>query len=306
MTSAKPHHRTARALLIRYLDMHPGKRVGNDLDPDEVGIVGDTAHAAGGDSYHLGRDKIRARAGRDRYSVDESARDQRGLDNDASGVDVGFFQVKTVRGVFDLRDFSRWLVGLCVAGDPDTRDLREVIYSPDGRTVRRWDRQKRRTSGDDSHLFHTHLSEYRDADGRRMVALATRWLQHIGLLPEEDDMPTVSEIWSQKVKVGDEDWTAATAVGYAARKSYEAVRDLAGFVSGEVARDAQTTAALAGMQTALSALAAAKGALTPEQVAALTAQVRAAAQLAGAEATTAVTAKIDALREHLGDDAPTA
>jgi hypothetical protein len=194
VTTAKPHHRSARALLIRYLDMHPGKRVGNDLDPAEVGIIGDTAHAAGGDSYHLGRDKIRARAGRDRYSVDESARDQRGLDNEASAMDVGFFQVKTVRGVFDLRDFSVWLVGLCIAGDPDTRDIREVIYSPDGRTVRRWDRQKRRTSGDDSHLFHTHLSEYRDADGRRMVALATRWLQHIGLLPEEDDMPTPKDL----------------------------------------------------------------------------------------------------------------
>jgi hypothetical protein len=215
VTTAKPHHRTARALLIRYLDMHPGKRVGNDLDPDEVGIIGDTAHAAGGDSYHLGRDKIRARAGRDRYSVDESARDQHGLDNNASAIDVGFFQVKTVRGVFDLRDFSVWLVGLCIAGDPDTRDIREVIYSPDGRTVRRWDRQKRRTSGDDSHLFHTHLSEYRDADGHRMVALVTRWLQRIGLLPEEDDMAWNDDVITNPTWRADAKKNPKVQAGYA-------------------------------------------------------------------------------------------
>lgn len=190
MTVAKINHKAARVLLLQHLDMHPGQAVGDDLDPAEVGIVGDTSHAEGGDSYHLGADQIRARNGRDRYSVDESARDKRGLDEHASAMDVGYFQVKTVKGVADLRSFSLWLVALCKAGDPDTADLREVIYSPDGQTVRRWDRQGVRTSGDSSHLYHTHLSEFRDADGHRMLRLATRWLQHIGLIPEEDDMPT--------------------------------------------------------------------------------------------------------------------
>jgi hypothetical protein len=197
MTAAKPNHRAARALLLQYLDVHPGKVVASDLDPAEAGIVGDTAHADGGDSYHLGEDQIRARGSRDRYSVDESARDRRGLDDYASAMDIGLFSVRTPRGLFGLRDFSVWLVELCKAGDPDTRDLREVIYSPDGRSVRRWDREKRRSSGDDSHLFHTHLSEYRDADGHRMVRLATRWLQHIGLIPEEDDVPFADD----KIKV---------------------------------------------------------------------------------------------------------
>jgi hypothetical protein len=187
VTSAKTNHKAARALLLRHLDMHPGQ-VESDLDPAEVGIVGDTAHAQGGDSYHLGADQIRSRGGRDRYSVDESARDKRGLDNYASGMDVGWFRVTTSKGVADLRSFSLWLVELCKANDPDTDDLREVIYSPDGRTVKRWDRLGRRTTGDSSHLFHTHLSEHRDADGHRMLRLATRWLQHIGLIPEEDDM----------------------------------------------------------------------------------------------------------------------
>lgn len=196
MTSAKPNHLTARRLLLDHLDLHPGRTVDVDLDPLEAGIVGDTAHAAGGDSYHLGRDKIRARGGYARYSVDESPRDARGLDDYASAMDIGYFKVTTKLGTFDLRDFSTWLVGLCRAGDPDTADLREVIYSPDGKTVRRWDDRGIRSDGDDSHLSHTHLSEYRDATGVRMVRLATRWLQLIGLIPTEDDMPTKAEFLS--------------------------------------------------------------------------------------------------------------
>lgn len=188
MTAAKPHHLTARKLLLEHLDLNPGRTVGTDLDPAEVGIVGDTAHAAGGDSYHLGKDQIRARGDRARYSVDESPRDQAGLDNYASALDIGYFKVTTARGTFDLYDFNTWLTALCRAGDPDTGDLREVIYSLDGKTVRRWDRLGRRTSGDNTHTWHTHLSEHRDATGQRMIRLATRWLQHIGLLPGEDDV----------------------------------------------------------------------------------------------------------------------
>lgn len=191
MTAAKPNHLAARRLLLDHLDIHPGTTVGTDLDPAEVGVVGDTAHAEGGDSYHLGKDQIR-KSGH-RYSVDESARDARGLDNYASAMDVGAFKVTTGRGTFDLPYYSRWLVALCKAGDPDTADLREVIYSPDGKTVHRWDREGRRSSGDNSHLFHTHHSEYRNADGHRMLRLTTRWLQHIGLIPEEDDEVTKTE-----------------------------------------------------------------------------------------------------------------
>lgn len=178
MTEAPPRLLEARALLHEHLN----------LPLVSLGISGDTAHVGGGDSYHLGKDQIRARNGRDRYSVDESTRDQHGLDGYASAFDLGYFKVNTLRGTFDLRDYSNWLVGLCRANDPDTADLREVIYSPDGRTVRRWDRLGRRSTGDNSHLAHTHHSEHRDATGNRMTRLVTRWLQHIGLIPEEDDM----------------------------------------------------------------------------------------------------------------------
>lgn len=192
MTTAKPGHLAARTLLLQHLDLHPGRTVDADLDPAEAGVVGNLAHARQGDSYHLGKDQIRTSG--HRYSVDESIRDRRGLDGHASADDIGYFKVTTPRGTFTLRDYSVWLVGLCKAGDPDTADLREVIYSPDGKVVHRWDREGVRTAGDNSHLIHTHLSEYRDADGHRMLRLAIRWLQHIGLIPEEDDMPSVDDL----------------------------------------------------------------------------------------------------------------
>jgi hypothetical protein len=211
VTAAKLNHRAARALMLQHLDMHPGRTVHADLDPLEAGIVGDTDHADGGDSYHLGKDQIRPTG--HRYSVDESARDRRGLDDYASAMDFGYFKVATGRGTFDLYDYNAWLVGLCRAGDPDTVDLREVIYSPDGQRVLRFDREGVRSTGDDSHLEHTHHSEYRDADGHRMLRLVTRWLQHIGLIPEEDDVSAQDVIDALKSKAGQDALTAwATTV----------------------------------------------------------------------------------------------
>ncbi|MCW6003847.1 hypothetical protein K1W54_04520 [Micromonospora sp. CPCC 205371] len=193
MTVAKPRLLEARRLLLDHLDMHPGRTVDADLDPAEVGIVGGPSHVRSGTSYHLGKDQLIL--SRRPYSVVESVRDQRGLNNDASAIDIGWFRLTTRRGTFDLRHFSRWLVDLCKAGDPDTADIREVIYSLDGKTVRRWDDLGIRSAGDDSHLTHTHGSIYRDADGSCMVRLVTRYLRHIGLLPdpEEGFMAAISD-----------------------------------------------------------------------------------------------------------------
>jgi hypothetical protein len=176
----------ARRLLLVHL---PG------LTSAEVGIVGDTAHAEGGDSYHLGKGQIRARNGRDRYSVDESPRDQRGLSDAASGLDIGTFDV-TVRGKrHTLASFSIWLVAQCKAGTPDTRDIREVIYSPDGSTVRRWDRLGIRSSGDSSHQWHTHISYFRDSESRDKTGLFRRYLTEIGLLEDPVTPEDVAKIW---------------------------------------------------------------------------------------------------------------
>ncbi|MEV2236709.1 hypothetical protein [Micromonospora sp. NPDC049891] len=135
------------------------------------------------------------------YSVAESPRDRAGLTDDAAALDVGMFKVRTPKGTFDLRHYSRWMVAQCEAGTADTQHIREVIYSPDGQTVRRWDRLGRRSSGDNSHLTHTHESYFRDAikAGANVSAVKRRYLTTIGLIQAptgmEDDV-SAKEVWA--------------------------------------------------------------------------------------------------------------
>lgn len=128
-----------------------------------LGIVGDTSHLVKGVSYHLGKDDLRPGA----YSA-VTARDRAGLSVYASAIDLG----KLRNSYTELRRFSVWLVGECRANRADTRDIREVIYTPDGRTVYGWNREAGvgsapiRDYGDSSHLIHTHISFYRDSRAR--------------------------------------------------------------------------------------------------------------------------------------------
>lgn len=150
------------------------------LSGDAVGIVGDPAHAATG-GYHEGNDDL-ARVGRltTDYSKKHSARDRPGS-NAASALDVGD---GWKRGV-GLRTWSLALVAAMTANERGTLDIREIIYTPDGKTVKRLDREGKSTTGDKSHLWHTHISFYRDSEGRRdgeFKALALR------LATGEDDM----------------------------------------------------------------------------------------------------------------------
>jgi hypothetical protein len=195
MTSAPANLLTARRLLLDELDMHPGAGIyPADLDPAEVGIVGDEDHRGG---YHCGEDRLNPSSD---YSVVESPRDRTGLTGYASALDVGQFEVRVAGKVHNLRTFSVWLVAQCKANTPDTRDIREVIYSPDGRTVKRWDRLGRRTSGDTSHRTHTHISVFRDATkaGRDLTAVFRRYLTEIGVI-EGDDMATPQEVWAHRI-----------------------------------------------------------------------------------------------------------
>lgn len=136
------------------------------LSGDAVGIVGDPEHAASG-GYHEGRSDL-TRVGRATtdYSVRESARDKAGLTDAASALDIGAF----TRSAVSLRTLTLGLVAACQRGDPRCADVREVIYTPDGSTVRRWDRLGIRSTGDSSHLYHTHISFFRDSEGRRAQA----------------------------------------------------------------------------------------------------------------------------------------
>jgi hypothetical protein len=128
-----------------------------------LGVVGDPAHQAKGTSYHLGADQLTATA----YSR-QTARDRRGLTNGASAIDLG----KLNGSYGQLRSFSSWLVAQARKNAPGTIDIREIIYSPDGKRVLRWDRERGYASvpwmgeADDSHLWHTHVSWYRDAEKR--------------------------------------------------------------------------------------------------------------------------------------------
>ena len=91
-----------------------------------LGIVGDTRHAAKGTSYHLGADKLAPGA----YSA-TLARDRAGLTDAASAIDIGRVD-GTLTG---LRTLSAWLVAECQRGA--WPDVREVIYSLEGKVVRR-------------------------------------------------------------------------------------------------------------------------------------------------------------------------
>lgn len=129
------------------------------LTDNELGIVGDAAHNGG---YHCGKDRLVAND----YS-NRTSRDRSGLSLAASAIDTGLFA--------RLREMSVWLVARCRSGAADCTDIREIIYTPDGKTVYRWDRERGVSSppyvsGDDSHLWHTHVSYYRDSEFRSKLA----------------------------------------------------------------------------------------------------------------------------------------
>ncbi|MFC4020146.1 hypothetical protein ACFOW4_19680 [Micromonospora sp. GCM10011542] len=195
MTRAPANLLAVRSLLLTHLNVDPDTTRSDDLEPAEVGIVGDAAHRGG---YHCGSDRVVTND----YSVVESPRDRAGLTLDAAALDVGGFEVRSGGRTHTLPSFSLWCVGQCAANATDTRDLREIIYSPDGSTVKRWDRLGRRSSGDDSHRWHTHFSFFRDAikAGRDQRPLFRRYLSSIGLL--EDDMSEQAETQINSIFAG--------------------------------------------------------------------------------------------------------
>lgn len=148
-----------------------------DLDNFETGTVGGPSHVAEGTSYHLGKDQLKMN--RNPYSA-RTARDKAGLANPdtanlASAGDVD-------DDLDELREMSVWIVEECRKPNPhpDTLDIREIIYSPDGVTVYTWDREKGQTSapekrGSASHKTHTHFSWYRDSGLRDKTGVFRRF-----------------------------------------------------------------------------------------------------------------------------------
>jgi hypothetical protein len=160
----------------------------------QLGVTGDTRHKKAGFSYHLGADDLKPHASSARLP-----RDVAGLSNAASAMDIG-----KVGGTFQgLRAMSRWLVAECLAGAPETNDIREIIYSADGLIVSRWDGKDGAPGvvrsgpdqGDKRHLKHTHISYFRDSETRDKVALFKRFFEEgdvrITAIKGEDWIPAV-------------------------------------------------------------------------------------------------------------------
>lgn len=144
-----------------------------------LGIVGNSSHCAG---YHLGRDRIYSscackpsgecvpgRGDKD-YSVQQD-RDKNSLTNYASAIDLG----KVNGSLVGLREFTAYLFGRGLAGDPLMHDVREVIGSTDGVNVYGWSALAPdhliKDYGDASHKSHTHISYWRDSELRSKLPL---------------------------------------------------------------------------------------------------------------------------------------
>jgi hypothetical protein len=148
-----------------------------------LGVVGDRAHRKG---YHLGRGRIYGASGVGDadYSV-RTARDKAGLSEAASAIDLGRLDGSLKK----LYAFSVWLVGRCRVDAPGTRDIREIIYSPDGKTVYGWTREAGVASkpiagyGDRSHITHTHISFYRDSQPRDKLPLFSPFFAQVAKPP---------------------------------------------------------------------------------------------------------------------------
>lgn len=151
----------------RLLDLRAYLKPWTGLSDAALGIVGDERHDGG---YHHGWDDRRIVNGNTAdYSWSESPRDGNHRTNAASAIDIGLFG--------RLRELSNWLVGQCEAQAPDTLNIRSIIYSPDGKVVRRWDRLRRRDTGDSSHLTHTHVSFFRDAENVEKISPFKRFFE---------------------------------------------------------------------------------------------------------------------------------
>lgn len=161
MTFAPPTIKEVRAYL---------KGEDADLSDVELGIVGGPGHVRTGTSYHLGKDQLIM--SKNPYSA-RTARDRAGLSNASSALDID-------DDLDELRDMSVWIVAECRKGTPDTLDIREVIYSPDGVIVLQWDRERGVNSAprphpDLSHRGHSHFSWYRDSEFRDKTAIFKRY-----------------------------------------------------------------------------------------------------------------------------------
>lgn len=209
------------------------------LAPVALGIQ---HYAPDGGGYHEGVDLLAAggRAATD-YSVRESARDRAGLSTDASAIDIDE-NMRQGRAWFH-GTFTPALVAACVRRDPRAVDVREIIYSLDGKNVKRWDALGIRSTGDSSHLTHDHVSFFRDSAGRRarsdnflgllreifegkVTSMASEW--HVGegtgsALTQGPKTPKMDKAWLPDSISGQQRDTGLAHAWHAAARAAQAV-----------------------------------------------------------------------------------
>lgn len=146
------------------------------------GIVGDVAHSFG---YHLSRNDL----GSGDYSV-QLGRDQRGASDCASALDV------TLPPDLMLTCTSRLLTA-AKAGDSRLHGLREFCGTTNGSNTHPYDLSNGQDgpldSWDSSHLWHIHLSFYRDvADNYAALAPIAHVLAGATLNPDQEEEMALS------------------------------------------------------------------------------------------------------------------
>jgi len=200
---------------LRAVQRYAHEKTGQPLDA--LGIIHSAPQGGG---YHEGEDLLAAagRAPGPQFpDTDYSYNDARDRDlapngrlaggDNASAFDFGDGFPQALGGFDGFLKFNAWMRERMLANDPRTRDIREMIHTLNGTTVRRLDRTGRQPdSGDLNHLTHTHFSFFRDSLGRR-----DRDDNFLGLLREffegakmatvpgtgnRDDLTVLSDLWN--------------------------------------------------------------------------------------------------------------
>lgn len=120
------------------------------------GVIGDQRHGSG---YHRSRNALRAAGKYSDYSI-QASRDKKGNGDYASALDVTFHRVA------DLIAACKRMERACLAKDKRLNALREWIGTLDGKHVIGYSPYRGHyiTSSDTSHLWHMHLSIFRDSN----------------------------------------------------------------------------------------------------------------------------------------------
>jgi hypothetical protein len=194
----------------RLLELREYMQIKTGLPDVALGIVGDPAHD-GGDHCGWDRRALNDKGLLDDYSWDESPRDFSHRSDAARAFDCGMFD--------QLREMSIWIADQCARGAPDTRDIRSIIYSPDGVRVLRWDRLGLHTGGDASHRDHTHFSFFADAEENSKLGPFRRFfgegVQDMLLIQVQGDLKVyVSDTRTYRHMHSEAALNAAKAAGY--------------------------------------------------------------------------------------------